>query len=587
MILARLSRCCHVTFGAKSRVLGPCRRLHLEAGAVQSSSSKSYSLRKILGHEDRFSAGDMNDGVIQWLGAKGYSITDVKTWQKLLQAPMYDHSIAITTRIMPAYVLLRLIEKTCHSRELFLKYLELWHASRASLDDSSQFHGLRKLIRAALKIDPALLSALDNMISDLPSSTTGFMFNRLLRITASQLRRHSAVGKFQSTITREMSSRHLHLNTEGCEALITGCADLSGQADMLAELHAMGTTSSKSYLLDHSLFKQPRMRGKHINAEVLPAIRSAASLNDVVGIIESDLPNLKDHRIWAELLARKDFSHDISKIFLDLVHNGTLTLSSFLCGMLFRSARNRGDLDDYCTIALEAKTPFTSFVWLEYLRGLVKFGDIQEALSIVSNEPGGNFLLDLAPISRRDPRIWSMLVNELNFMRRSSKISATKYVRDIGALYQGSQSHGVPISPPLLIAFANAALLSGSRRWQGIHCCDAVVKLFESNYHEGSALGKFTDLSRLWRPYMIVLLANEEVDRLIDAMRCIIDSKQQPDRFNLSTFALGIWESGQIELIDEWQSYIDEIGLQWPTAEQTFRHRTRLNSNELRFFNES
>ncbi|CCG80680.1 protein of unknown function [Taphrina deformans PYCC 5710] len=456
------------------------------------------------------------------------------------------------------------------------------------MDDSSQFYGIGILIKRALQLNTNLLRLLSTDLTSPPSFYGSYHFNHLLKILSTNALPSAQIFATQVLIIEQMQGRGIHLNLAGYKALLKGYAHDPAKFDMVAsQMVQAGYNLSKddSLNLDGAGYGPV---GAHVKSldELSLSLRDAKNFSELSSRIAVHRSDLSDVRVWRTVLSNYRRTHEAVDLCLHFVKSEKLTMTTYLAGLLLQACKSEASLVQVgriCQTAVSRSVPFDTFLWVEYLKRIIWSGNPGEAVSIVAVEPGGNHLLDMDPAVRRDPRVWNATLQALNQQVKQGNLAAQKHARYLGMMVKGLREFEVVYSQSLMWCILEAAIYSGSRMWAKRHSCDTIVAIFE---HEVDMIGnepwKIPGNDLLWHAYMKVLVANEETTRLSDAMRRLLGTGLSPSRRLMRTFALGLWESGNIQLLEYWRKYFEEeTDLAWPESDDVFATRRALR---LRYF---
>lgn len=528
-----------------------------------------------------------------WMAHKGFNEDDVRQWLKIQESQTADESLSYTNDRTPVLLLMKVIQASTYSRRTFRTLVLIFKESLPRFDSASATVCLTSLLSRALLLDSALVRLInEDLLPRTSPLLSKLAFAKLLRMLErkgrSETVEHNEIRRTQKTIVRLMYERGLAMHEVDKQASGTTPSALRRSAIAKAG-HPVKKTQLRQLAhcptaLPHTKTEQSKLQAK---------VGSVKACEEHVTQRRVSRGRMRDHRFWDLFISARPASAAPVLTCLRLIKERNLEMTTALTAVLLRSCKSadrKGCLDQIVSRAVERNVMFDTSTWVDYLERLIFASRYKEAISIVVHEPGGNDFLDMPAYVRRDPRVWSSVIRNLNQLVRRQRCSLNKHARLMGKLTTALEAFEVGYTYALVRDLSVAALLSGARSWNKRHSCDIVVTVFKNEVNISGEDWKVKPTWSLWELYMLVLVANEEVSLLDEAMQNLLHTGSLPSDKTLQTFALGIWESGSIEAIRRWQEYFDTdcegaIG-RWPSAEETFAHRRALSGpeGELRFF---
>lgn len=556
------------------------------------SSRKRLNIRKLIGRvQVRGKDYTLRDSERTWLRQKGYDETEVNKWLRVTMSETAEDALTSIDATTPVFLLLQTFRKPTTSRYGYYRLVRLFQSSSTKFDDISWYTGYRALLKLAVALDPSLLKLLEDSISMVPKSFSSYTFNRLLKTLSTERSRHPQTSITQMAIVQEMTKRQLQLNKEGYEALLYESIYSHKQYEGLRQqMSAAGHNPYGSAHRLHENIVHKAVSRRSSYTHLLSQLETAPSMEQRLKYMQEYKVNFSDPHLWSDLLVKVDRRSEVLKLCVKLLESHEITLTTVLTGTLIQGCKSSVDkqfVERICRVAVDQGVVFDTFVWTEYIKRLIWSRKVADVLAIVTNEPGGNHLLDMSSAIRRDPRIWTVIVHQLNGQVKRGHCDGVTHARFLGEIRLALDRFRVMISRSLLWSLMEAALLSGPRRWAGKHSCDSVVSYFKDTIDLHNEPWKLRADKALWTSYMKVLVANEETGLLSAAMEHMLSDGTLPDGQQLRLFALAIWEAGSIEAVQHWQTYFesqDNMQSSWPSSEETFRYRSILAKHELRWF---
>ncbi|ORY77683.1 hypothetical protein BCR37DRAFT_382575, partial [Protomyces lactucae-debilis] len=513
----------------------------------------------------------------KFLEDRGTALSDIERWAKVVAAETVDEALPFMTGGLPAYVLMACLRKPTSSGPVVHQMLEMVGKSMPELDGHSVWEAIQLLIKHAVLTDASLLVPICTLLcKSLPRARhLEKIFSDLLvvldKITDRRTERFCAVQAVKIVRT-QMVKRRINFSHKDINILI--------------KLRLRRKETGR-HVRSRDLIKPTKVLDPVTNLPYTVAQRNMIvrrfKQHDSIQSLLLLIPRLSCQgfeEVWTTLMARRDSTPRVVRLCLRTIKQGELKPSLTLVAFMLRSAIGFGPLiQRIIDMVTRHQLQLTSGAALELVRHMARY----DPLSLFNMLHPESEHLSQEILS--NSHIWAEAVRKLNSERVKRFRTAGQHALVISLLLKRLKKCNVPLSTSLLSALVDAALYSGQQSMLGGKSNILwITELFRDHVDHGDQPELLQARQPLWRTYMRFLVAAEQVDLLEQTMEGMLATGSPISTRQVTLFALGLWESGDVERMGHWEERLAEYGLCWPPEEQVFALKGRLEAGLFELF---